>query len=246
MQSEFRKKYSAAIVLLLILMIGCKSNPVAEPPVVQQEVYNTNLLDYLLFMPKNTSALVNGKYPLILSLHGIGERGNDLQQLKRDGLAKILDGYNTFPFIVVSPQCPTSTEWYYDRTDTLLKQLMDDVLARYPVDTARVYLTGYSMGGIGSWDMAIRYPNLFAAVAPIAARGEAYANICGMKDVPVWAFHGAKDDVVALFKAEAIVKALQDCGGTVQLTVYPDAYHDSWSRTYNNPGLYNWLLSQRR
>ncbi len=233
-------------VVILALLIGCKSDPVSEPPVLQQEVYNTELLDYLLFMPKNTSAQENGKFPLILSLHGIGERGNDLQLLKRDGLAKILDGYNSFQFIVVSPQCPISTEWYFDRTDTLLKKLLDDVITRYPVDVRRIYVTGFSMGGIGSWDLAIRYPGLFAAVAPIAARGEAYANICGMKDVPVWAFHGAKDDVVALFKAEAIVKALQDCGGNVKLTVYPDAYHDSWTRTYNNPELYDWLLKQRR
>lgn len=234
------------LATLFILLFGCKSNPVAEAPVVQQEVYSTALLDYLLFMPTNTSARVNGKFPLLISLHGIGERGNDLQLLKRDGLAKMLDGYNSFPFIVVSPQCPTSTEWYYDRTDTLVKTLIDDVVARYPVDSTRVYMTGYSMGGIGSWDMAIRHPNLFAAVAPIAARGEAYTSICGMKEVPVWAFHGAKDDVVALFKAEAIVKALQDCGGTVKFTVYPDAYHDSWTRTYNNRELYDWLLNQKR
>lgn len=241
---RFGPKLAASI--LLLCLCGCKSDPVSEAAILQQEVYSDSLLDYLLFMPKHTSAVLNGKFPLLLSLHGIGERGSDLQLLKRDGLARRLDGYNTFPFIVVSPQCPLSTEWYYNRTDTLLDQLLDDVLARYPVDPARVYVTGYSMGGIGAWDMAIRHPQRFAAAIPIASRGESYATICDMRDIPVWAFHGANDDVVALVRAEAIVKALRDCGGEVRLTVYPDTGHDSWTKTYNNPQIYEWLLAQHR
>jgi len=247
-QKEQKKFLYISVIgaALFILSLGCKSNPASEAPIVQQEIYNAGGLGYLLFMPTSAKAQIDGKFPLIFSLHGIGERGNDLQRLKRDGLAKNLDGNNAFPFIVISPQCPSSTEWYYDRTDTLLKKLLDDVMARYPVDARRVYLTGFSMGGIGAWDMAIRYPNLFAAVAPIAARGETYAAICAMKAVPVWAFHGGKDEVVDLFKAEAIVTALRNCGGNVQLTIYPDSGHDAWTRTYNNPELYDWLLRQRR
>jgi predicted peptidase len=232
--------------VVFISGLGCKSNPASEAPIVQQEVYNSGPLNYLLFMPKSATAQVGGKFPLIFSLHGIGERGNDLRLLKRDGLAKILDGNNSFPFIVISPQCPSTTEWYYDRTDTLLKKLLDHVLQRYPIDSHRVYLTGYSMGGIGSWDLAIRYPQLFAAVAPIAARGESYATICAMKEIPVWAFHGARDEVVDLFKAQAIVDALRNCGGSIQLTIYPDAGHDAWTRTYNNFEIYDWLLRQKR
>ncbi len=228
------------------LLLSCKSDAVVTPAIRQQEVYNPSSLNYLLFMPSNTAAQEQGKFPLILSLHGIGERGNDLLRLKRDGLAKRLDGDAAFPFIVISPQCPLSTEWYYDRTDTLLIKLLDEAVARYPIDTKRIYLTGYSMGGIGTWDLAMRNPQRFAALLPIAARAEGGLNICVLKDVPAWAFHGAKDDVVDLFKAESLINTLRNCSGNVQFTVYPDAGHDAWTRTYNNAEVYTWLLRQRR
>ncbi|MDP3683165.1 MAG: hypothetical protein Q8S01_04460, partial [Ignavibacteria bacterium] len=127
-------------------------------PIIQQEISDPSTLNYLLFMPRDTTEIENGKYPLIISLHGIGESGSDLWKVKLEGLPKILDGKNSFPFIVASPQCPSTTEWYYDRTDLKLNKFIDSIIARYPVDTNRIYLTGYSMGGIGTLDMAIRYP----------------------------------------------------------------------------------------
>ncbi len=131
-------------------------------PIIQQEVYDASTLNYLFFMPRETTAVVNGKYPLIISLHGIGERGSDLWKVKGEGLPKILDGKNTFPFIVVSPQCPSTTEWYYNGgIQQKMNSLIDSLIARYPVDTNRIFLTGLSMGGIGTLDMAIRYPNRF-------------------------------------------------------------------------------------
>jgi predicted peptidase len=243
---DWLRRLTLACLLVTLLHAGCKKDDPEQTPIVQQEVYHAASLDYLLFMPTATTALQNGKYPLILSLSGIGERGSDLQLLKRDGLPKILDGFNSFPFIVVSPQCPSSTEWYYDRTDTLLKQLLDIVVQRYPVDTMRVYVTGYSMGGIGSWDLAIRYPRRFAAVLPISARREPSWDPCTMHDLPVWAFHGAKDDVVPLTKGQDVIDAFRACGGEAKFTVYPDAWHDAWTRTYGNPDIYEWLLKQSR
>lgn len=216
------------------------------PPIEQEEIYNPSSLNYLLFMPRDTTARIEGKFPLILSLHGIGERGSDLQRVKRDGLPRMLDGNNAFPFIVISPQCPATTEWYYDRTDTLLRKLLDEALVRYPIDRRRIYVTGFSMGGIGAWDLGIRYPNRFAAIAPIAARGEEGWNVCAMVEVPVWAFHGANDTTVPLSAAQAIVQSLINCGGEVTFTVYPNVGHDAWTRTYGNPQLYQWLLSKSR
>lgn len=247
---SFRKiRLARSALLSLACAIGlmsCKSDAVVSPALVQQEVYGSGALNYLLFMPANSTAMEQGKYPLILSLHGIGERGNDLQQLKRDGLPRGLDGNTTFPFIVISPQCPVSTEWYYDRTDTLLIKLLDQAIAKYPIDVKRIYLTGYSMGGIGTWDLALRHPDHFAGLLPIASRAEGSWNICVLKPVPVWAFHGAKDEVVDVLKAETLVKALRDCGGNVKLTIYPEAGHDAWTRTYNDAKIYDWLLQQRR
>ncbi len=216
------------------------------PPIEQEEVYNPSSLNYLLFLPRDTTARIEGKFPLILSLHGIGERGSDLQRVKRDGLPRMLDGNNAFPFIVISPQCPATTEWYYDRTDTLVRMLLDEVLVRYPIDRRRIYVTGFSMGGIGAWDLGIRYPNRFAAIAPIASRGEDSWNVCSMVEVPVWAFHGANDTTVPLSAAQALVQRFINCGGEVTFTIYPNVGHDAWTRTYGNPQLYQWLLSKSR
>jgi predicted peptidase len=233
--------------LMVVLCCGCKKDEDTGPSIMQQEIYDTSSLNYLLFMPRDSKAQVAGKFPLIVSLHGIGERGSDLWLLKRDGLPEILDGYDSFPFIVVSPQCPSSTEWYYnDGVDTLLNKLLDSVIARYPVDTSRMYLTGYSMGGIGTLYLAIRYPRRFAALVPIAFRIEPYWDVCALKDIPVWAFHGAKDDVIPLSRAQEVVTALTGCGGNPLFTVYPDAGHDSWTRTYNNPAIFSWMLGQKR
>lgn len=214
-------------------------------PIIQQEIYDSSTLNYLLFTPRDSSAVENGKFPLIISLHGIGERGEDLWRVKGDGLPKILDGKNDFPFIVVSPQCPSTTEWYYDRTDIKLNKLIDSIIARYPVDTNRIYLTGFSMGGIGTLDMAIRYPNRFAALMPIAFRIEDGWNLCVIKDIPFWGFHGEQDPIIPLSKAQSVVNTLKGCGRNPLFTIYPDLFHDAWTRTYSNPEVYNWLLSKR-
>ncbi len=215
-------------------------------PIIQQEIYDPSTFNYLLFMPRDTSAVIDGKYPLILSLHSIGERGSDLWKVKEAGLPKILDGKDTFPFIVVSPQCPSTTEWYYDRTDTILNKLLDSVIARYPIDTNRIYLTGFSMGGIGTLDLSIRYPHRFAALIPIAFRIEDGWDLCIIKDIPMWAFHGQLDPIIPLYKAQSVINTLISCGGNPMFTIYPDLYHDAWTRTYDNPAIYDWLLTNNK
>ena len=218
-----------------------------DNPIIQQEIYDPSTLNYLLFMPRETTAVVNRTFPLIVSLHGIGERGSDLWKVKGEGLPKILDGNNTFPFIVVSPQCPSTTEWYYnDGVQLLVNRLIDSVIVRYPVDTNRIYLTGLSMGGIGTLDLAIRYPRRFAALLPIAFRIEPGWDLCVIKDIPMWAFHGAKDPVISLTNAQSVITALIACPGDPLFTIYPDLYHDAWTRTYNNPAVYDWLLTKTK
>ncbi|MEO8232338.1 MAG: alpha/beta hydrolase-fold protein [Ignavibacteriota bacterium] len=214
-------------------------------PIIQQEIYDPSTLNYLMFMPRDSSAVENGKFPLIISLHGIGERGEDLWRVKGDGLPKILDGKNDFPFIVISPQCPLSTEWYYDRTDIKLNKLIDSLIARYPVDTTRIYLTGFSMGGIGTLDLAIRYPNRFAALMPIAFRIEDGWDLCVIKDIPFWGFHGQLDPIIPLHEAQSVITTLTNCGGSPTFTIYSDLFHDAWTRTYNNPAVFNWLLTKQ-
>lgn len=200
-------------------------------------------LDYLLYMPDGCHEQAEQKWPLILFLHGMNQRGNDVQLIKKYGIPKVAEEQPDFPFIAVSPQCPESMFWPLE-TDAL-NALLDEVIAKYPVDPDRVYLTGLSMGGYGTWTLATVSPERFAAIAPICGGGIP-VMASQLKDVPVWAFHGAKDDVVPLSESERMVEALKACGAEVRFTVYPEAAHDAWTETYNNEALYDWFLSHKR
>jgi predicted peptidase len=200
-------------------------------------------LKYLLHLPEGHGEKKEQKWPLMLFLHGAGERGSDVNLVKKHGPPKLIAQGREFPFIVVAPQCPTST-WWTEQLDALTA-LLEEVQSKYAVDPNRVYLTGLSMGGFGSWALACRHPERFAAIAPICGGGEWYlAN--RLKNMPVWVFHGAKDPVVPLRESQEMVAALEKAGGKVQLTVYPEAQHDSWTETYNNPKLYEWFLSHSK
>ena len=107
-------------------------------------------------------------------------------------------------------------------------------------------MTGLSIGGIGTLDLAIRYPKRFAALIPIAFRIEDGWDLCIIKDIPLWGFHGQKDDIIPVSKAQSVINTLIACGGNPLFTIYPDLYHDSWTRTYNNPDLYTWLLTKKK
>ena len=210
--------------------------------VFEKTVNRTLSCQYLLFLPAGYGEKEQ-EWPLMLFLHGAGERGDDLEQVKLHGPPKIAEKKKDFPFILVSPQCPEE-KWWPNEID-MLTNLLDDIVERYDVDEERIYLTGLSMGGYGAWRMVTEEPERFAAAAPICGGGiPALAE--KFKDVPVWAFHGAKDDVVPVKESEEMVNALKACGGQVKLTVYPEAEHDSWTETYNNEELYKWFLRQRR
>lgn len=228
-------------------------------------------LGYLLYLPPGYDAKAAKKWPLILFLHGAGERGTNLAQVSVHGPPKLVKKNPPAPrnesevaradreaatkllaekFIVVSPQCPPDQVWDGDA----ILGLLDSVLAAHKVDASRVYLTGLSMGGYGSWALLAKAPERFAAVAPICGGAntvefllQAKAKAAPFKATPVWAFHGAKDPVVLLAESERLVALLRKLGlKDVQLTVYPEAQHDSWTATYNNPKLYEWFLSHER
>ncbi|HHL41924.1 MAG TPA: phospholipase [Candidatus Bathyarchaeota archaeon] len=193
---------------------------------------------YLLYLPDGYSD--EEKYPLLVFLHGAGERGDDLELVKIHGPPKLIEAGHDFPFIIVSPQVPLDEWWSPDTVVWLTKETMDN----YSVDTERVYLTGLSMGGFGTWRTATKYPEMYAAIAPICGGGDpSKAHL--IKDVPVWVFHGAKDDVVPIKRSEEMYDALKEYGN-IEFTVYPEANHDSWTKTYENPKLYEWLLSHKR
>lgn len=195
---------------------------------------------YLLYLPERHAAS-RKRWPLILFLHGAGERGDDLRKVEVHGPPKLVAGGKKFPFVVVSPQCPDNDWWSSALQIDVLNALLDDVVSRYRVDQERIYITGLSMGGFGTWGLAAAHPGRFAAIAPICGGGNP-ADAARIARLPAWVFHGAKDDVVPLKKAEEMVAALETAGGNVKFTVYPDAGHDSWTATYDNPDLYDWFL----
>jgi predicted peptidase len=178
---------------------------------------------------------------VILFLHGAGERGRDVELVKREGLPRILETLPDFPFVVVSPQEEKDHRWTADG----LAALLDDVASRYRVDRARVYATGLSSGAVAALELAIRHPEKIAAVAAVTA-SEIPSGLCAMKDVPVWIFHNAGDEHVPAGRAKRLARELESCGGDVELTIYPRDGHDAWTETYRRQDLYDWMLRHHR
>jgi predicted peptidase len=205
----------------------------------EKEVKVKVTMNYLLFLPEGYGK-TDKTWPLILFLHGAGESGNDLSKVKRHGPPKIVEKKKDFPFIVVSPQSARGG-W----NPVALNALLDEVESKYKVDKDRIYLTGLSMGGFGTWAMAAAYPDRFAAIVPICGGGNP-RDAKKLKDLPIWVFHGGKDNIVPPSRSEAMVNAIKKAGGDPKFTVYEDAGHDSWTKAYNDPKLYEWLLKHKR
>jgi predicted peptidase len=207
-------------------------------------------INFLFYLPDTYGKDPEKKWPLILFLHGMGERGENLELLKKHPLPKTMEQQKDFPCIVVSPQLPLDKRLWDDMIDPI-KELLEQVRTKYSVDTNRVYGTGFSMGGAGTWNFALRYPHYFAAIVPIAGaykfrRKEIPDNIGELKDLPIWAFHGEKDEAVKSWQTEILADALTACGNNIRFTLYPESGHSqSWIQAYSDPELYTWLFQQR-
>lgn len=217
---------------------------------------------YLLALPEAYQADATRRWPVLLFLHGSSERGEDPWSAAKHGPPKLLRGEGLTArerlaarilqqnYIVVSPSCPKNTWW---DTEGVLA-VLDEVLGTHRVDFDRVYLTGMSMGGYGAWALGTAHPDRFAAIAPVCGGGEfaaAFMSSHQKRDallaLGVWAFHGGKDPIVPVAESERMVAMLKHMGVTrVELTIYPEAQHDSWSETYANPDLYEWFFRHQR
>jgi predicted peptidase len=196
---------------------------------------------FQLFVPRGAAARRVARLPLMVFLHGSGERGSDVERVKVNGPPKIADRDPSFPFLMVSPLLPADQDWDLDK----LRQILAWALKSLPADPDRVILTGLSRGGHATWRWGAAEPWRFAAIVPVAGRGDP-ANACALKAIPVWAFHGDRDDVVTPEGSFAMARAIRACGGQPRLTIYPDLGHNSWDPAYDDPALYYWLLAQRR
>jgi predicted peptidase len=225
-----------ALVMPVLADDGAKAKSKQQEKSFEKEITIKVKLNYLLYLPEGYDAQGEKRWPMILFLHGAGESGEDLSKVKIHGIPKLVETGKDFPFVVVSPQSPRGG-WSSDN----LSALLDDVISKNKVDKERIYLTGLSMGGFGTWSLATAHPERFAAIAPICGGGNP-ARADRLKGLPIWAFHGAKDDVVPLSASESMIKALKAIGENPKFTVYPEAKHDSWTETYDNPELYTWFL----
>lgn len=264
------------------LLAGAAIAPAAESQTVasfERTVSKKVGYSYLLSLPEGYQARGEKTWPLILFLHGAGERGTDPWVVAKHGPPKLIRGNvpDAAPtkgkaapaetpeaaakreqsakvlretFIVVSPQCPPNTRW----DDDAVLALLDETIAKHKVDVRRVYLTGLSMGGYGTWSVGLKNPHRFAAIVPICGGGLLIDVLLGAREqksafatLGVSVFHGAQDPTVPILESERLVAALKKAGATdVQFTIYPEAKHDSWTETYNNPELYAWLLRHQR
>ncbi len=230
-------------VLLSLVLIQC-----ALLPGFGEMKANTLVLDakmtwnYLLYLPEEYESNSEQKFPLLLFLHGGGESGSNINKVKTHGPPAQIASGREFPFIVLAPQNPHSKRLW---DDTAVMALLDEVERQYRVDRNRVYLSGLSRGAYGAWRLAVQYPDRFAAL--IAISGEAPMNYAGwIGDLPIWVFHGNSDPSIDVSSSERMVESLRQSGNRAKLTIYSDTGHDAWTRTYDNPEVYKWMLEQRR
>ncbi len=202
-----------------------------------------NSLPYAVHVPSGYQDDPGRRWPLVLFLHGASERGDDPSALSAHGPVKQAALGADLPFLMVAPQCPAHSTWACEVDG--LHALLDEIAALYRVDEDRVYCTGLSMGGSGTWALGARFPGRFAALLPICGSWlpEAAPRIAKL---PVWTFHGEDDTDIPVNHTEQVVEALQALGSDVRFTRYPGVGHDAWTRTYDDPEVYAWMLAQRR
>lgn len=204
------------------------------------EFLNYKNLSYILMEPKNFDE--SKKYPAILFLHGAGSRGSDLNIIKSNPFCVKMSEKENFPFLTFCPQCNADT-WF-----SIFEQIIDFayyISMHKNVDSSHFYVMGASMGGYATWQLAMSAPKLFAAIVPICGGGM-YWNAARLKNIPVWAFHGEKDNVVLCDESRKMVDSVNKNGGNALLTTYPDVYHNSWDNVYDSNEVFDWLLKQKK
>lgn len=215
-------------------------------------------LGYRFLAPKSIKD--GQKYPLVVFLHGAGERGDDNTAQLIHGVKRFAqdDFLEKYPCFVIAPQCPNEQIWAsfsWKEPDAgmksdpskpmgLLIKTIDNLEKALPIDSHRIYVTGLSMGGYGTWELAIRQPKRFAAIAPVCG-GTDLKKLEAIKDVPTWIFHGAKDGAVKVERSREAVETLKKAGGKPIYTEYPEVGHDSWNNAYADLKFYEWLFAQK-
>jgi len=239
---DFQLRMGSFPIILFLFLFSCANLKIADFGASYRNagkvvLEGNTVYRYLLYLPKDYRKQPSRKWPLLVYLHGKSCRGYNLEKLKRYGLPYLVsEGWN-FPFIIVSPQCPPDRIW---NTDDWFPSLYKGLPSKYRIDRNRIYLTGMSMGGSGVWMLAIKHPEYFAAAIPLCGTWRT-KNIKAMKNIPVWAFHGALDRIVYPRETEKMVHALRKAGGKVRYSKLEGKGH-SIHMVYEHKEIYEWLL----
>lgn len=253
------------ILILISILFGAKLAKSQDDSIFTKNVFINTTGDTLLY--RFLKPMINEcddtltKYPLVIFLHGAGERGNDneLQITQGVNVFSQPEMMKKFPCYLIAPQCPEGKRWVEVDWDLpshklpaqisislkLTMQLVDKIISNKQIDKNRIYITGLSMGGFGTWDLISRYPDFFAAAVPVCGGGDEHYSK-EIKDVPIWAFHGAKDKLVTVNRSRNMIKSIKNSGGTPKYTEYQNLGHLCWGKAYSEPELLKWIFSQSK
>ncbi|NNK75962.1 MAG: prolyl oligopeptidase family serine peptidase [Maribacter sp.] len=236
------KRY-LGFAMVFFMIQGCSAQNNAQLIDAEMETVVSESLRYYLYFPQDYKSEKNKKFPLLLFLHGGGESGDSLSTIKTNGPPKLIVQGKQFPFLILAPQNPYKKKWWNTRG---VAQLLDSVIENNRVDKDRIYLTGLSRGGSAAWEMAVQYPNKFAAMAVVCGMTPVpYANWIN-KDMPIWVFHGDQDKSIPISESVTMVEKLRAMGYDVKFTIYEGVGHNSWENAYTDDALYSWFLEHRK
>jgi len=235
---------------ILLVSLMATTPLAAAPDAMEWKAPNGITVKFRWSAPETTEP--GETYPLVLFLHGAGERGDDNKAQLKHGVMPIIRNAEKLgtPVFLIAPQCPADGWWSTNADlpnpllDAVMK-LVDDKIKRHPVDPKRFHVTGLSMGGFGTWELLARAPKRIASAVPICGGGDP-KTARKFRHVPVWAIHGEADRVVPVERTRAMVQAMEKAGGKPKITCYPAVGHDSWTRSYGNPEVIRWMLEQSR
>lgn len=252
-------KSSLVAFIQILICFGISTNVFSQTSLFSYEKYVNSKGESLKYRKLISDYNSTSKYPLVIFLHGSGERGDDNEAQLKWGVHNFASSQimKMHPSIVIAPQCPSNMSWAnfseenlsFQSSPTepmkLLRELIGEVILKMPVDTSRIYITGLSMGGFGTFDAVTRYPELFAAAVPVCGGGDV-SKAPTFAHIPMWIFHGALDDVVNPVLSQNMVEALTKAGAHPGYTQYPEAGHFSWIAAYSDAMMMEWLYSQKK
>ena len=245
------KVFKIIFIILLVIFFGCQSKidknkmSIKEDSIFETTVKTPVKLHYSLYFPDDYHDN-DSDYPLVLYLHGVGERGEDLKKIEVNGLPEVISKGKTFPFLTLAPQCPEFGWWSRSEYVEALADLLNEVVKVRRVNTKKIYATGLSMGGYGTLALAKKYTDLFAAIIPICGGMDDRDSIKRLRDMPMWLFHGELDQTHPAERSIVIYDMLSPINKNIKLTIYEGVGHNSWDETYANDEIYQWLLSYKK